>query len=290
MPAKILDGNALNRKIISSIRQRAEKLRPRPCLAIVQVGNNPASTIYVNMKEKDAKSCGFDTIIYRCDDSISTKELLKLIGRLNNDKKITGFIIQKPLPKHIDEAAIDNAVLPSKDVDGFNPLNQGALFMNQHGFVPATPKGVMKLLEQNKISIEGKHAVVVGRSLLVGRPLAMLLMHKNATVTICHSKTKNLSEFTRQADILCSAVGIPKLIRAGMVKKGAVVVDIGITRLEDGKLAGDVDYEEVRKKASWITPVPGGVGPMTRAMLLENTLEAYTHMHQTQRKKKDGKK
>ena len=278
MTAKILDGKALNKRIIADITKKTAKLKPKPCLAIIQVGSNPASTVYVNMKEKDASTCGFETKLFRCDPSINQKELLGLIEKLNKDKHINGFIIQKPLPKHIDDSIVDNTILPEKDVDGFHPLNAAAVFMNQlerHGFAPATPKGVIRLLEANNITLEGKLAVVIGRSLIVGRPLAMLFMHKNATVTICHTKTKNLAEITRQADIICSAIGKPKMIKASMVKKGAVVVDIGITRLNNGKLSGDVDFEAVKKKASWITPVPGGIGPMTRAMLLENTLEAY---------------
>lgn len=275
MDAKILDGKALNKKIIADIQKKVAKLPSKPGLAVIQVGDNPASTTYVNMKEKDAISCGFNAKVYKLDVKTTQQQLLTLIEKLNADKNINGFIVQKPLPKQISEKAVDEAILPVKDVDGFNPLNAASVFMNTSGFYPATPSGVIKILEENNISIEGKHVVVVGRSMIVGRPLAMLMLHKNATVTICHSKTKDIGSITKEADILCSAIGHPKFIKANMVKNGAVVIDIGTTRTEDGKLCGDVDFENVKKKASYITPVPGGIGPMTRAMLLENTLKAY---------------
>jgi len=275
MTAKILDGKALNKKIIADITKRVSAMDKKPGLAIIQVGSDPASAVYVNMKEKDAKTCGFGVEIFRCDEEVSQEELLDLIKKLNNDENINGFIVQKPLPKHIDEPVIDKAILPEKDADGFNPVNAGLLFKNQDGFSPATPLGVIRLLEENKIKIEGKNAVIVGRSMIVGRPLSMLLMHRNATVTICHSRTKNLAEITAQADILCTAIGKPKFIKADMVKDGAVVVDIGINRMDDSSLVGDVDFDAVKEKAAYITPVPGGIGPMTRAMLLENTLKAY---------------
>lgn len=275
MTAKILYGKGLAERIRAGIKKKVSRLRPRPGLAVVQVGKNPASDVYISLKEKKSLECGIKTEIFKLDERTSQDELLGLINKLNKNKRVHGFIVQKPLPAHINEALVDRAILPEKDVDGFNPINVAAVFMNQKGFVPATPKGIMRLLEASKIKLEGRNAVVIGRSLIVGRPLAMLLMHNNATVTICHSRTKDIAEITKRADIVCIAIGRPKFLKPGMVKKGAVVVDIGINRLDNGSIVGDANFDEVKNKASCITPVPGGVGPMTIAMLLENTLDAY---------------
>ncbi len=274
MTARVLDGKELAKGILKDIRERVSCLSGKPGLAIVQAGDDPASSIYVKRKIERATDIGFYTELHRLNAAITQEKLLALIDKLNADERIHGFIVQKPLPKQIDEYAVDKALIAEKDVDGFNNENVAALFKNRHGFVPATPKGVMRLLEHYRIPVEGRHAVVVGRSHIVGKPLSMLLLNRNATVTICHSRTKDLASVTKMADILCVAVGSPRMITAGHVKEGAVVIDVGINRL-DGKIVGDVAFDEVKEKAAAITPVPGGVGPLTVAMLLENTLSAY---------------
>ncbi len=273
MPAKIIDGNKIAKRIIESIKNKVKNMKEKPGLALVLVGNNPASEIYVNFKEKDSKEAGFYCERYNLDEKTSEMDLLNLVNKLNNNPKINGVLVQLPLPKHIDEKLITNSILPHKDVDGFTPVSLGNLLSENTIMAPATARAVINLIESTGTKIEGKNAVVIGRSKIVGKPVAMMLLEKNATVTICHSKTKNLAEHTKKADILVVAAGKPKLITKGMVKEGAVVIDVGINRVGD-KLAGDVDFVNVKDVAGFITPVPGGVGPMTRAMLMENTLKA----------------
>ena len=272
MTAKIIDGSKLAENITLRIKTEIKKMKIRPGLAVVLVGNNPASEVYVSMKEKKCKEIGFYSKKIILSDDISESDLLGVVDDLNQDPKIHGVLVQLPLPKHIDEQLIIDSILPHKDADGFNPINMGNLFVGNNLIIPATPKGIIQLIESTKVSLEGKQAVVVGRSNIVGKPVAMLLQQKNCTVTMCHSKTKNLENHTRQADILVAAVGNARMISAEMVKPGAIVIDAGITKIH-GKLVGDVHFSGVRKVAGFITPVPGGVGPMTIACLLENTLE-----------------
>ncbi len=272
MTAKIIDGKALAANIRADVKKRAGKLDAKPGLAVVLVGKDPASRVYVDSKEKSCKEVGFYSEKYVLDENIDEMELLNVVEKLNQSRKIHGILVQLPLPKHINEQLVIDAILPYKDVDGFSAVNIGNMLMGNNMIIPATPKGVIKLIESTGVGIEGKHAVVVGRSNIVGKPAALLLQQKNATVTMCHSRTKNLEKYTKQADILVVAVGKPKLIKANMVKKGAIVIDVGTNRV-DGKLVGDVDFDSVKKVAGYITPVPGGVGPMTIACLLENTLE-----------------
>ena len=272
--ATILDGKALAAKCKEQIRQEVQALDRKPGLAVIIVGENPASRVYVNNKRKDCEECGFYSEEYALPAATSQKELLELIHTLNQRKDIDGILCQLPLPKGLDEEAVLLAIDPQKDVDGFHPMNAGALLIGKDGFLPCTPAGVMKLLEEYGIDPLGKHCVVVGRSNIVGKPMALLLLRAHGTVTICHSKTPDLAEVCRSADILVAAVGKRNLITGDMVKDGAVVVDVAMNHNEAGKLCGDVSYEEVASRASYITPVPGGVGPMTRAMLMENTLKA----------------
>ena len=273
MTAKIIDGKNIADRILNDLKGKIKNLKQKPGLALVLVGNNPASEIYVNFKEKTCKEIGFYCERFNLDKNISEIDLLKLVNELNQKVNINGILVQLPLPNHIDEHLIVNSILPHKDVDGFTPVNLGNLVCNNTFLVPATARAVLRLIESTGIEIEGKNAVVVGRSNIVGKPTAMMLLEKNATVTICHSKTKNLAEQTKKADILVVAVGTPKLITKGMIKEGAVVIDVGINRI-NGKIVGDVDFENVKNTAGYITPVPGGVGPMTIAMLMENTLKA----------------
>ena len=273
MPAKIIDGKALAAKILDDVRKKVKDLKEKPGLAIVIAGNNPASEIYVGLKEKKSKEIGFYVERYNLDSDVKEDELLKLVDELNESKKIHGFIVQLPLPKHIDENFIIDSILPHKDVDGLTPVNLGNLVNSNNMLLPATAKACLELIKSTGQKIEGKHAVVVGRSSIVGKPTALLLLQENATVTICHSKTKNLKEHTKNADILVVGVGKPKLIKKDMVKPGAIIIDAGINRVM-GKVVGDVDFENVKEVAGYITPVPGGVGPMTIAMLLDNTLKA----------------
>lgn len=273
--ATLLDGKKLSQKICATLKSKIEKLKnKKPGLAVVLVGDNPASQIYVAKKEKIARELGFYSEVHRLPASAQEKEILSIIQHLNDSSKIHGILVQLPLPAHIQTQIILNAVSPLKDVDGFHPLNLGRLFMGDPLFTPCTPQGVMELLKEYHIELSGKSAVIVGRSLIVGKPLAHLLLSQNATVTICHSKTKNLEEVCQKADILISAMGKPHFIKNSFVKEGAVVVDVGINRLNK-KIVGDVDFESVQKKASFITPVPGGVGPMTIAILLQNTLKSF---------------
>ena len=247
-----------------------------PGLAVVLVGEDPASAIYVRNKERACKKLGMNGTVLRLPEETTQQELLSTVQRLNEDPAVHGILVQLPLPRHLDEREVIRAIDPDKDVDGFHPINAGRLLIGEPGFVPCTPKGVMRLLEIEDVPLSGKHAVVVGRSNIVGKPMALLLLQENATVTICHSRTADLAAHTRRADILVAAIGKPRFITADMVKDGAVVVDVGINRV-DGKLCGDVDFEPVSQKASYITPVPGGVGKMTIAMLMENAVEAAEH-------------
>ncbi|MCI9264230.1 MAG: bifunctional methylenetetrahydrofolate dehydrogenase/methenyltetrahydrofolate cyclohydrolase FolD [Oscillospiraceae bacterium] len=269
-----LDGKALAAKIKERVREEAGKLPRRPGLAVVLVGNDPASRVYVTSKRKDCEECGFYSEEYALLEETTQEELLELVETLNGREDIDGILVQLPLPGHLNEEAVIEAIDPRKDVDGFHPMNAGNLLIGRPGFLSCTPAGVMDLLEEYGINPAGKRAVVVGRSNIVGKPMALLLLRKDATVTLCHSKTPDLGEICRQADILVAAVGRRGLITADMVKPGAVVVDVAMNRDEAGKLCGDVEFEPVSERAAYLTPVPGGVGPMTRAALMENTLLA----------------
>ena len=258
-----------------TLRKKLSKISgPKPGLAVILVGSDPASEIYVSKKAKLAKEVGFHSEVHRLPQDTSQNDLLKCIETLNGAQNIHGILVQMPLPKHIDTQAILHAVLPNKDIDGFHPINLGRLMMGHPRFVPCTPAGILRLLKEYQVEISGKKAVILGRSLIVGKPLAHLLLNENATVTLCHSKTKNLKAECQSADILISAMGKPAHIDASFIKEGAVVIDVGINRMNQ-KIMGDIDFNSVSKKASFITPVPGGIGPMTIAMLLENTLKAF---------------
>lgn len=274
MPATILDGKKLAAKCKEQIRMEAAALPRKPGLAVIIVGDNSASRVYVNSKKADCEECGFLSEEYALPETTAQQELMEQIEVLNARDDIDGILVQLPLPKGIDEEAVLRAISPEKDVDGFHPMNMGALLIGKNAFVPCTPAGIMEMLEEYHIDPAGKHCVVVGRSNIVGKPMALLLMQKHGTVTVCHSKTKNLEEICRSADILVAAVGKVGLITKDMVQPGAVVIDVAMNRNEQGKLCGDVLYEEVLEIASAITPVPGGVGPMTRALLMKNTLAA----------------
>lgn len=275
---QILEGRKTARSLEAKLKERVAEMVLKygraPKLVVVLVGDNPASLSYVKSKEKACSRTGINSKTYRLPKTVGEDDLLTVIKNLNEDENVDGFIIQLPLPKHIDEKKILNYVSPEKDVDGLNLINAGKLMNRQKGFMPATPKGVMMLLEHYNIELKGKHAVVVGRSNIVGSPMAKLLLNKDATVTICHRYTTDLSFYTKQADILIVATGIVNLITEEMVKEGVVVVDVGINRVE-GKIVGDVDFINVKEKASYITPVPGGVGPMTISALIHNTMDAY---------------
>lgn len=275
--AKIISGKIVSEQVKNRVKAEAEKLKEQGVnigLAVVIVGNDPASRVYVNSKKKACEYVGFTSYEYALDENITQQELLDLVEVLNNDRKVNGILVQLPLPKHIDENAIINAISPEKDVDAFHPFNVGKIMIGDFAFLPCTPAGVMELIDSTGVEIAGKSCVVIGRSNIVGKPMAMLLLHRSGTVTICHSKTQNLKEICKNADILVASVGKPNFVTADMVKEGAVVIDVGINRLENGKLCGDVKFDEVSEKAGWITPVPGGVGPMTIAMLMQNTLTA----------------
>ncbi len=278
----ILNGKMLANKIKQQLKEDVEALKNSytdiPKLAIVWIGNNPASEIYIKNKIKTAASVGIEAKLYKKDENIQMQELITLIDELNNDKSVNGIIVQLPLPKHLDENIVINHIKEEKDVDGFGLVNKGMLLSGLKSLRPATPHGVMKLLSEYNIDLTGLNALVIGRSNIVGKPLALMFLEKNATVTVAHSKTKNLKELTRGADLIAVAIGKPNYITADMVKEGAIIVDIGINRV-DGKVCGDVDYEEVSKKASFITPVPGGVGPLTIVTLLTNTYEAFIKQH-----------
>lgn len=276
--AKILDGKAVSQRVKDDLKKETEKFVKdngfAPGLAVVIVGNDPASRVYVNSKKRACEEIGYYSEEHALCESTTEDELLNLVEKLNNDDKIHGILVQLPLPKHINEETIINAINPKKDVDAFHPVNVGKIMIGNFDFLPCTPAGVMELIKESGISLEGKNCVVIGRSNIVGKPQAMLLLHKNATVTICHSKTKNLKEIAQTADVLVVAVGRTQMITGDYIKEGAVVIDVGMNRLENKKLVGDVDFESASKKASYITPVPGGVGPMTIAMLMKNTLTA----------------
>lgn len=275
--AKIIDGKHISQEIKDELKQEVAALKAsgRECaLAVIQVGNDPASSVYVRNKKKACEYIGIRSLSYELDENTSEDELLALIDKLNADPSVHGILCQLPLPKHMDEDKVIKRISPEKDVDGFHPQNVGVLVIGQQGFVSCTPAGIIQLLKRSNIQMEGKHCVVIGRSNIVGKPMALLMLRENATVTICHSRTRNLKELCKEADILIVAIGKPQFITADYVKEGAVVIDVGIHRDENNKLCGDVKYDEVEPVASAITPVPGGVGPMTIAMLMHNCVEA----------------
>ena len=275
--AQLIDGVALSKQLRLDVTERARALKARgitPGLAVILVGDNPASQVYVRNKVKGCEDCGFHSVLEKYEASLSEADLLAHIARLNADPAIHGILVQLPVPKHIDASKVIEAISPLKDVDGFHIASAGALMTGMPGFWPCTPYGCMKMLESINYDLRGKHAVVIGRSNIVGKPMAMMLLQKNATVTICHSATADLKAMTLQADVIVAAVGKRNVLTADMVKPGAVVLDVGMNRNDEGKLCGDVDFEGVRQVAGFITPVPGGVGPMTITMLLVNTLEA----------------
>ncbi len=277
MAAKIIDGRLVAKSIREGLKEEVENLKKdgiEPGIAVVLVGENPASMVYVKNKGEACRSTGIYSEEHRLPEDTSESELLDLIERLNRDSRIHGILVQLPLPSHINKDKILKAISPDKDVDGFHEINMGRLFTGQEGLVPCTPFGIIKLLEHYNIPVDGKFAVIVGRSNIVGKPVAMMLLQRNATIAMCHTRTANMKEICRMGDIIIAAAGRPGMITGEMIKEGAVVIDVGINRLESGKLAGDVDFESASKKASWITPVPGGVGPMTIAMLLYNTVES----------------
>lgn len=275
--AKIIDGKAVSASVKEVVAKEAAALKEKGILvglAVVIVGNDPASRVYVNNKKKACAACGIESYEYALPEETTEEELLALVEKLNGDPAVNGILVQLPLPRQIDEHRIIEAISPKKDVDAFHAVNVGKIMIGDFDFLPCTPSGCMDLIDSTGVPVEGKRCVVIGRSNIVGKPMAMLLLHRNGTVTICHSKTKNLKEICREADILVAAVGRPNFVTADMVKEGAVVIDVGMNRLENGKLCGDVDFEGVSKVAGWITPVPGGVGPMTIATLMRNTLTA----------------
>lgn len=278
MAATIISGKEISKQIKEELRIEVEKLKSEhgitPGLAVVQVGENPASTVYVRNKEKACAATGIYSEKHALSADTSQQELLDLVGKLNGNPEINGILVQLPLPDQINEQAVIEAISPSKDVDGFHPYNVGKLLVGEANFISCTPFGIIKMLEYSGIDLKGKHAVIVGRSNIVGKPVALLLMERHATITICHSRSVPLADYTRQADILIAAIGRPEMIKADMVKEGVVVIDVGINRRDDGSLVGDVAFDEVAEKASAISPVPGGVGPMTIAMLLHNTVQA----------------
>ncbi|MBR6255359.1 MAG: bifunctional methylenetetrahydrofolate dehydrogenase/methenyltetrahydrofolate cyclohydrolase FolD [Clostridiales bacterium] len=280
MSATIISGKELSSLIRERITKETEELSAqfgkRPGLAVIQVGENPASTIYVNNKKKACEQVGFQSFGYSLPESASEKELLDLIDQLNKDDRVHGILCQLPLPKHMDEFSVICAIAPEKDVDGFHPVNKGLLSIGRDCLVSCTPKGCIELLKYANVDISGKNCVVIGRSNIVGKPVASLMLHENATVTVVHSRTQNIKEICKQADILIVAIGKQGFVTKDFVKEGAVIIDVGINRCEDGKVRGDVDFDDVVDIASAITPVPGGVGPMTITMLLQNTLEAFT--------------
>lgn len=275
--AKIIDGKAVSQSVKDRVKAEVEKLRENGIevgLAVVIVGNNQASRVYVNNKKKACEACSINSYEYALPEETTQEELLELVDKLNADEKVDGILVQLPLPKQIDEHAVIARISASKDVDAFHAENVGKIMIGDYNFLPCTPAGVMELIHSTGVSVEGKDCVVIGRSNIVGKPMAMLLLHESGTVTICHSRTRNLAEICKKADILVAAVGKADFVTADMVKEGAVVIDVGMNRNAEGKLCGDVKYDEVEKKAGYITPVPGGVGPMTIAMLMQNTLTA----------------
>jgi len=280
MSAKLIDGKFIAQKITEELKKKVELFQEQynflPNLSTILIGKNSASEIYVRKKNEACRTIGMRSRQQNLSDQISENDLLSLINKENNTENIHGILVQLPLPKHIRTEKILEAISPKKDVDGFHPVNLGNLFLGRAGVRPCTPLGIMKLLESIKYDLSGKRAVVLGRSNIVGKPVALMLLEANATVTICHSKTKNIEDIVRLADVVIAAIGKPHFVKGDWIQKGSVVIDVGINRLADGKLVGDVDFETAQKNAGWITPVPGGVGPMTIAMLLANTLEAAT--------------
>lgn len=274
MAAKIIDGKAVSAAVKEQVRAEIERDGLDIGLAVVIVGDDPASRVYVNNKKKACEVCGIKSYEYALPAETSEDQLLELIDALNTDEKVNGILVQLPLPRHLDEEKVIKRISPLKDVDAFSAENVGKIMIGNYAFLPCTPAGCMELIHSTGIEVSGKECVVIGRSNIVGKPMAMLLLHENGTVTICHSRTKDLAEVCRRADILVAAVGKPNFVTADMVKEGAVVIDVGINRLDTGKLCGDVKFDEVSEKAGWITPVPGGVGPMTIAMLMKNTVMA----------------
>lgn len=275
--AKILSGKEISAKVKTRLTQRINTLKEKgvtPGLAVIIVGDDPASKVYVGRKEAMCQELGMHSEKYALPAETTQSELIDIIKKLNCDDKIHGILVQLPLPKGLDEKAVINTINPEKDVDAFHPVNVGKIMIGDYDFVPCTPAGIMEMIKESGCAVEGKNCVVIGRSNIVGKPMSMLLLHQNGTVTICHSKTKNLKEITKSADILVAAVGKAHFVTADMVKEGAVVIDVGMNRLDNGKLTGDVDYESVSKIAGAITPVPGGVGPMTISMLMQNTVTA----------------
>ncbi|MBQ7961907.1 MAG: bifunctional methylenetetrahydrofolate dehydrogenase/methenyltetrahydrofolate cyclohydrolase FolD [Clostridia bacterium] len=272
-----IDGKEVSASVRNDITEKVTELSAKgvtPGLAVIIVGNDPASRVYVNNKKKGCEQTGMNSFEYALPEETTTDELIALIEKLNGEKDVHGILCQLPVPEHIDEEKVLNAISPDKDVDAFHPVNCGKVMTGDYTFAPCTPAGMVEMLKYYNIPIAGKHCVIIGRSNIVGKPMAMLMLKENATVTVCHSRTQNLAEITKQADILVAAVGRPKFVTPDMVKDGAVVLDVGINRMEDGKLCGDVDFDAVCEKTSYITPVPGGVGPMTITMLLKNTLAA----------------
>ena len=273
----IIDGKAVSKKVKEDVKAECEQLKAKgitPGLAVIIVGDDPASQVYVHNKEVACEACGFYSVKYALSAETTQDELNALVDKLNKDDKINGILCQLPLPSHLDDKEVINRIDPLKDVDAFHPVNVGAIMIGDYNYLPCTPAGVMELIHSTGIDVSGKKAVVIGRSNIVGKPMAMLLLHENATVEITHSRTQNLADITKEADILVAAIGKAKFVKADMVKDGAVVIDVGMNRDENGKLCGDVDFEAVKDKCSFITPVPGGVGPMTIAMLMKNTLTA----------------
>lgn len=282
MTAEIISGKVVSEEIRGNIAREVQELASRgfrPGLAVILVGEDPASHVYVRNKEKACHDLGFYSEVHRLPDTASQEEVLEFVDRLNNQDNIHGILVQLPLPKHIDEKAVINAIAVEKDVDGFHPMNVGNLVVGDDSLLPCTPAGVIELIKRTGIQIPGKHAVVIGRSNIVGKPVSLLLQRENATVTMCHSRTANMDQIARLADILVVAIGRANMIDASYVKPGAVVIDVGMNRLDNGKLAGDVDYESAKEVAGYITPVPGGVGPMTITMLMQNTLLASKRLN-----------
>ncbi len=280
--ATIIDGKALSAKLKEQMKGRVAQLREQgivPKLVVVLVGNNSASEVYVRNKHKACGEVGIESEVIKMSEETTQQELLDVVNRLNEDKSVDGILVQLPLPKQIDEKVVLRAILPEKDVDGFHPVNVGLLSIGDECFAPATPSGIVVMLKEYGVEIAGKRCVIIGRSNIVGKPMAALMLQNDATVTVCHSKTKDLGDITRQADIIIVATGRRHTLTADMVKEGVVVIDVGMNRNELGKLCGDVDFDEVKEKASFITPVPGGVGPMTITMLLENSIQAAKRHH-----------
>lgn len=274
---QIIDGKAVSKAVKEKVKTECEQLKAQgitPGLAVIIIGEDPASQVYVRNKEKACEECGFYSVKYALPAQTTQQELNDLVKKLNKDPNINGILCQLPLPSHLDDREVINLIDPIKDVDAFHPVNVGAIMIGDYNFLPCTPAGVMELIHSTGVDVAGKKAVVMGRSNIVGKPMAMLLLHENATVEVTHSRTQNLSDITKSADILVAAIGKAKFVKADMVKPGAVVIDVGMDRDENGKLCGDVDFEDVKDKCSYITPVPGGVGPMTISMLMKNTLTA----------------